>query len=290
MRRFLTKLTLATGLIATPVFGQSSASVSVHTPQPTRSWMYATNDPKMEKGTFLGAATSGVSAELREHLALQKGFGLIVDSLDKDSPAEKAGLQRYDILQKLDDQRLVNALQLQVLIRSYKPNDKITLTLLRKGQPMTVNVTLIESNVPELSDAQLEGQPLDPTWGWGPTVLKVDGLNLNSTGTSTTRFPGSDPFSPGAGGGAKFVFKTQDQTLELTQNGDSKNLVVKDKDDKIIFQGPIDTEEQRSKLPPGVEAKLKQMQIKFTAINGSGTGGGGGSTQNAEPPSSLPGK
>src|SRR5438094_7079692 len=74
---------------------------------PLPAWVFQ-QAQKTERGTFLGLRTSNASAALREQLELAKGFGLVVETVEKDSPAEKASVQQYDVLQKLDDQLLVN--------------------------------------------------------------------------------------------------------------------------------------------------------------------------------------
>jgi hypothetical protein len=74
--------------------------------------------------------------------------GLVVDELVPDSPAAKAGLKEYDVLQKLDDQLLVNPEQLATLVRMHKSGEEITLTVIREGKPTEVKVTLAERSVP----------------------------------------------------------------------------------------------------------------------------------------------
>ena len=53
---------------------------------------------KREKAAFLGVVTSVPAAGVREQLKLAKGVGLAVDFVEKDSPAEAAGLAKGDVL------------------------------------------------------------------------------------------------------------------------------------------------------------------------------------------------
>jgi len=92
--------------------------------------------------TWLGLAADEVSAEVRAQLPLPEGAGLLVSTVTRDGPAAQAGVWANDILVKLDDQLLVNAAQLRALILGKKAGDKITLSLLRKGQEMKVTAKL----------------------------------------------------------------------------------------------------------------------------------------------------
>ena len=108
---------------------------------------------KLERAAFLGISTSPAPVMLRTQLNLQRGMGLVVDYVDKDSPAAgENGLKVYDVLQKFEDQVLVNPQQLAVLVRSKKGGDPVNLTVLREGKTITVTVKLAEKEVPPLED------------------------------------------------------------------------------------------------------------------------------------------
>ena len=51
--------------------------------------------------------------------------------VERGSPAAEAGLLQNDVLEKLDDQLLVNTAQFTVLVRSKKPGDEVTLSVIR---------------------------------------------------------------------------------------------------------------------------------------------------------------
>ena len=72
--------------------------------------------------------------EVSHQLALSANLHLSVEHVEKDSPAEKAGIQKFDILLHLDDQILVNPEQLKFLVRSKKKGDEVELHYLRQGK------------------------------------------------------------------------------------------------------------------------------------------------------------
>ncbi len=98
--------------------------------------------------TFLGVETSEVPSVVAEQLGLAKGFGLVIDYVVPDGPAAQAGLQQNDILEKLNDQILMEPDQLSKLIRSYPEGTTVTLTVRRKGATTTLSARLGKRDVP----------------------------------------------------------------------------------------------------------------------------------------------
>ena len=114
----------------------------------TRSQVPAENKPPvLEKAAFLGVATSPAAAVLRKQLKLSEGVGLVVDYVEPDSPAAKAGLEPFDVAVKLNDQTLINPQQLAVLVRTFAGGDEVRLTVLRESKSVELQVKLVEREV-----------------------------------------------------------------------------------------------------------------------------------------------
>ena len=97
---------------------------------------------QQQKVTFLGVGTSLLPEAVAAQLPVEKGTGLLVTFVAKDSPAEKAGLAPNDVLVRLDEHILVNAAQLQTVIENRKEGDPAKLVFYRKGQEQTASATL----------------------------------------------------------------------------------------------------------------------------------------------------
>ena len=95
-----------------------------------------------ETRTWLGVAADEPSDEVRAQLPVANGTGLLVQEVIPDSPAAKAGLQKNDVLTRLDDQILTNPSQLRALVGLKKEGDTIRVTYLRKGQEASVEAKL----------------------------------------------------------------------------------------------------------------------------------------------------
>ena len=106
------------------------------------------------KATFLGVYATKLSPVVSRQLGLSGNLYLSVEQVSPGSPAEKAGLEQYDVLKKLDDQILVNQEQLLELVRSREANQQVSLTILRGGKEKVLKAKLGSKQV---SKAQARG-------------------------------------------------------------------------------------------------------------------------------------
>ena len=67
----------------------------------------------------------------------------------KGGPADKANLRIYDLIVQVDQREITGVDDLVKLIRSHKVGDRITITAIRKGSPITVDLTLEEKPQPK---------------------------------------------------------------------------------------------------------------------------------------------
>jgi serine protease Do len=70
--------------------------------------------------------------------------GLNVDKVGRESPAEKAGLKKGDVLLKMDGVELTTKEQFQDLLKEKAPDDRVALELLREGKTETLTLRLGE--------------------------------------------------------------------------------------------------------------------------------------------------
>jgi len=68
--------------------------------------------------------------------------GAVIDSVVAGTPADEAGLEKGDVITKVDDVRVSDGQSLIVQIRTHRPGDTITLTFTRDGEEKTADVTL----------------------------------------------------------------------------------------------------------------------------------------------------
>jgi len=104
--------------------------------------------PEMKPTAYIGVITRGVPPEVRAQTGLGEGFGLLVEEVMPDSPAQKAGLQQHDVLVLLGDQKLVNQEQLSTLVRAEKKDADLAFTLKRAGTEQKITIKVGERLMP----------------------------------------------------------------------------------------------------------------------------------------------
>ncbi len=91
---------------------------------------------------MIGVGCSPIPESLAAQLILDNGLGLLVESVNEDSPASAAGLQKHDILMYADDTGLKTTADLMAAVeRAGTDNKPLSLTLVRAGKEMTVEAT-----------------------------------------------------------------------------------------------------------------------------------------------------
>jgi len=68
--------------------------------------------------------------------------GAVVDSVQDGTPADKAGLRKGDRVVAIDDEPVTDGIALIVAIRTHRPGETVSLTIVRDGQERSVRVTL----------------------------------------------------------------------------------------------------------------------------------------------------
>jgi len=97
----------------------------------------STADQLLADGTAEHASLGIAASEARSGAT-----GALVQRVDGDSAAARAGLQQGDLLTKLDDRAVVDLDSLLAAVRDHSPGDEVTLTVERDGSEQTLTVTL----------------------------------------------------------------------------------------------------------------------------------------------------
>jgi S1-C subfamily serine protease len=92
------------------------------------------------KGAFLGVNASNISKQMLEYFEVD--YGVLVEEVIKDSPAEKAGLKAGDIITQIEDRKVEDFADLVRIMNYYNPEEKVKLHYTRKGGKKSVEVTL----------------------------------------------------------------------------------------------------------------------------------------------------
>jgi len=106
----------------------------------------------------VGVTIAPVTKEVAETIGLGKPTGALVQSVEKDGPADKAGVEAGDIIIKVDGKLVEKSADLPRLVGGTKPGTKATLQVFRRGATRDISVTVAELE-PERTARQAPAEP-----------------------------------------------------------------------------------------------------------------------------------
>lgn len=92
---------------------------------------------------WLGVYTQEVTRDLRDALDLE-GEGVLVSSVVPDSPADRAGLRKGDVIVSVDRREVRSPAELTGIIRDAREGESVSLAVVRKGETLHLAVRLAE--------------------------------------------------------------------------------------------------------------------------------------------------
>lgn len=111
---------------------------------------------------FLGIRISDIPDSEAKDYDLERG-GVLVESVDADSPAEKGGLKRYDVIVAVNGEEVKSASKVKTMIANLNPGESVELTFFRGKEKKTTRLTVGEA--PETEKIRRTGED-----GVGTTV------------------------------------------------------------------------------------------------------------------------
>jgi serine protease Do len=142
----------------------------------------------LDGGTFLGIQPEEINRENMGRYGLSQPRGVGVGNVSKDSPAERAGLKKGDVILQFDGEPVTSTRKLLRLIGEAAPEQTVRLTISRNGSEQQLTATLGKREAaragsyglvtpPEPGEFQFEFPPRAPRAprGWegegGPEVF-----------------------------------------------------------------------------------------------------------------------
>jgi serine protease Do len=118
----------------------------------------------VERG-FLGITMNpqDITEEAKEYYRLPDTNGVIVAGVEPRGPAAKAGIERGDIIRKVNGEPVRDSQDLLDKIASRRPGERVELEVFRDGRSFQVTVTLGKRPLPE--QARLGGGEEEPSEG-----------------------------------------------------------------------------------------------------------------------------
>ncbi len=135
-------------------------------------------DGKVTRG-WLGVTVQEVNDDISDIMGLDEPSGALVSEVVENTPAQKAGVRRGDIIIEFDGNRIKNSKQLPFIVASKAPGSVVDMTVLRNGEKVRLSVTLGELEAEKAEVAEADRQAI------GMVVQEItpelrDALNLES--------------------------------------------------------------------------------------------------------------
>jgi len=89
---------------------------------------------------WIGITVQDIDEKLARYLKMPDIKGVIVTSVEPESPAQRAGLKEGDIILSIDNQKMASTDDYQTIARSLAAGNKMEAEILRNGQEKTVHV------------------------------------------------------------------------------------------------------------------------------------------------------
>lgn len=107
---------------------------------------------------ILGVEGGELNSSASKELGVSETQGFYINKVTKQSGAEKAGLEKGDIIVKLDGQNIATYADLSGYINTKRPNDKVQVTYIRDGKNRIIPVVLSKN---EFFSTEFKGLELE---------------------------------------------------------------------------------------------------------------------------------
>lgn len=236
-----------------------------------------------EEQTYLGLGTTKIPGFLGKHLRLPANSALLVESVDPDGPAAKAGFSVDDIITKVDGNPVASQLELANIIHAKQPGNQLELEYVHEGTPGKRSVKLGAHRPVPQAEGAAEGKRLmipgadNLNGNMPPEAFKFMQQALAQAGKKIGR-PMNFQIVPGGAGGIQIlpgagglqiegnvnssVHMTDGEgSIEMSKSDDGNEVRVLDKAGKEVWSGPWDTAQDQAAAPADIRQRIERLNI-----------------------------
>ncbi len=129
----------------------------------------------VDGGGFLGVYGEDISNENmgRYHLSQARGVG--ITQVIPDSPAQKAGLRKDDVILRIDDENVTSVRKLNRLVSEIAPDHSVRITISRNGSEQQLTATIGKRTNSSTARDLFDQDPKIWKWEGRPKVFKWEG-------------------------------------------------------------------------------------------------------------------
>jgi serine protease Do len=120
----------------------------------------------------IGVAVQDIDAALAQSFGLDRPRGALVSSVEKNGPAQRAGIKAGDVILRVDDRKIERTSTLSQYIAERKPGETSSVTVWRGGREKTIDVRIAKLEEPGVARTDSAG----PSGEQGRLGLAVEPL------------------------------------------------------------------------------------------------------------------
>ena len=130
----------------------------------------------IEKGyverAYLGVLPQEITPDIQESFNLPSLEGILIAKVEKDTPADEAGLKKGDVIIEFDDQPVKNVSKFRLIVADSKIGEKVDIKIIRKGKELIKKAKL--EAYPETEIAKKPSEQKDSYKWLGIEVQDID--------------------------------------------------------------------------------------------------------------------
>jgi serine protease Do len=199
--------------INTAIFSRSGGNIGIGFAIPinmAKDILPQLKEGKVVRG-WLGVMIQEVTPDLKEKLGLSDADGALVADVTSGGPAEKAGIQRGDVIVGFNGKEIKEMKELPFLVASSPVGSEAKVDIVRNGKPMSVTVTL-----GRLTDEE-EGAPVETRLELGMSLETLTSDKAAAMGLSGTEGVIVSQVAPGSPA-AEAGIRLGDVIVEVDKN------------------------------------------------------------------------
>jgi membrane-associated protease RseP (regulator of RpoE activity) len=135
----------------------SKGSTAQPAPAPRRHQMMQKRFAAAASGARLGVQITDITEELRTYFGAPLDQGVLVAKIEKDSPAEKAGVEVGDVIVSIDGAPVGESMDVINILGGHEAGDKVPVVVVRDGKRTELTATVAEA-----TDEAFGGSPGGP--------------------------------------------------------------------------------------------------------------------------------
>ena len=238
---------------------------------------------------WLGVIGNAPDETLRQHLALEGG--VVLHYVAEESPAADAGLRAHDIVLDVAGEKVSSQADLREAVARFSPGEKVTLTIVTKGQHVQKEVVLGQRppalarpvpeqhfgqfNLDKLPDLrELRGLdrilPRDLVDGDAQVQIEEMLKDMEEKLKNLEKLPGVDldieemlKELPRVGikAASQITLMDDEGSVEMKFRDGGKEVVVRDLEGEVVYEGPWDNEQDRAIVPADIRERIEKLNF-----------------------------